>query len=74
MDSAAFDSEFITLLGIILALCLCCLLIDYGVDDHFGLSPEPDFLEMQIEPYSLSLGVQYTEYLNFLVLEQILMN
>lgn len=50
-------TEFVILLGIILALCLYRLLIAYGVDDQFGFSPEPDFLEIQIEPYLLSLGV-----------------
>lgn len=50
-------TELVILSEIILASCLRRLLIAYGVDDHFGFSPEPDFLEIHIEPYLLSLGV-----------------
>lgn len=36
-------------------------------DDYFALKLESDFLEMPFRSYSLSLGVQCTKYLNFLL-------
>lgn len=58
--------DLLTLLGIVLGTCSCFYLLRMEKDDHLGLEPEPHFLDMHIQPYLLSLGVQCPEYLNFL--------